>query len=88
MTSGADTHCAGCGSWLAGNTSGDLDTACDACNIAAELVANRILDRAAEALRPALNDANRAKLDAMTPEHRRTVAGRAMADGHLKWRIS
>jgi hypothetical protein len=24
----------------------------------------------------------------MTPQHRRTVAGKALADGHLKWRIS
>jgi hypothetical protein len=88
MTSGRDTYCADCGCYLVGDSSGDLDTICQACNITQELAANRILDRAAEVLRPALNKRNRAKLDAMTPQHRRTVAGKALADGHLKWRIS
>lgn len=85
MTAGG-IHCAGCGAWLPGMV-GDPDTACDACNVHAELLANKLLDRAAAQLRPALNEKNRAKLDAMTPDDRRRVAMYALEAGIVTWRI-
>lgn len=84
MTAGGVT-CAGCGAWLPGVA--DLDAVCDACNLDAELLANRLLDRAAAQLRPALNEKNRAALDAMTPDDRRRVAMYALEAGIVQWRI-
>ena len=88
MTSGRDTYCCDCGCYLPHITPADHDAVCQACQLSQELAANRILDRAAEKLRPTLDDDNRAKLDRMRPELRREVARRALECGALIWRIS
>lgn len=79
-----DSYCADCGAHLAG-VIGELDKICQACTLAQELCANRLLDKAAEKLRPTLSESNRRKLDRMRPELRREVARRALEAGHVKW---
>lgn len=82
----AGTFCGDCGCYMPDSI--DRDTPCQACQLSQELAANRLLDRAAETLRPTLNADNRAKLDRMRPELRREVARRALDEGYLKWVIS
>ncbi len=82
------TYCGNCGNGLPASSAGDLDAVCQACDLAADLIANRILDSAAMKIEHALNTKNAAKFKAMTPTDRRTIVMRALDAGHVKWRIA
>lgn len=82
-----DAHpCAGCGAVMPRNT--DPDAVCQACDIAAELILNKHLDRAADKIRQHMNEKNRWIFDRMTPEGRRTIVRRLIDRGALQWRVS
>jgi phage/plasmid primase-like uncharacterized protein len=82
------TYCGNCGDGLPASSAGDLDAVCQACDLAAELLANRILDSAAMKIEHALNTKNAAKFKAMGPQTRRAIVIRALDAGHVRWRIA
>ena len=83
-----ETFCNNCGAWIKSGAEIDHDAICQACDINAELVANKILDRAAETLAAALDDANAAILHRMTPTRRRAIVMECLDDGRMFWKIN
>lgn len=82
------TDCHECGRRMITATHHADPVWCDDCNRQAELVANKLLDRAALKLEAALNPANAAKFRDYQPDKRRAIVCMAIESGHFKWVIS
>ena len=83
-------HCHSCG--VPQYNTGFDDTSdpvyCFACNLQAELLANKMLDRAAMQIENSLQPANADKFRNKNPDTRRAITAKLIARGYFTWSIS